>query len=242
MTLSRRRFRLRSPARGRFVENGDMEKFMRSLASDILGAIGPGRRLVAVDGVDGSGKTSFAANLVTEIRDRPVIVIHVDDFLNPSPVRHAKGRASPEGFWEDTYNYAAVINQVIEPLGPNGDGWYSPASYDAEANRPAPVEAVRAPSDALIVVEGMFLHRDELASYWDASVFLDVPFTETAARMANRNGSNPDPEHPTMRRYVGGQRLYFNVARPWERATFIVDNSDFSSPKAIGPDRVSAVR
>jgi uridine kinase len=109
-------------------------------------------------------------------------------------------------------------------------------------DRMAQVEVVRAPTDALVVVEGMFLHRDELASCWDASVFLDVPFTETAARMAVRNGRNPDPEHPTMRRYVGGQRLYFDAARPWERATFVVDNSDFTSPKVIRPDLVSAVR
>lgn len=219
-----------------------MEKFMQSLASDILGAIGTGRRLVAVDGVDGSGKTSFAANLVKVIQNRPAIVIHVDDFLNPSPVRHSKGRASPKGFWEDTYNYAALLDQLLGPLGPNGDGWYSPASYDAEADRFALAEAVRAPSDALVVVEGMFLHRDELASYWDASVFLDVPFAETAARMAIRNGSHPDPEHLMMRRYVGGQRLYFEAARPWERATFVVDNSDFASPQIIRPGMVSAVR
>ncbi|WP_256128142.1 uridine kinase [Arthrobacter sp. SDTb3-6] len=215
---------------------------MRLLANDILGAITPGRRLVAVDGVDGSGKTSFASNLVNEIQDRPVIVIHVDDFLNPSPVRHAKGRASPEGFWEYTYNYPALNDRVLAPLGPHGGGWYSQASYDAETDRVAEVEVLRAPSDALVVVEGMFLHRGELASHWDASVFLDVPFTETAARMAIRNGSNPDLEHPTMRRYIGGQRLYFEAARPWERATFVVDNSDFASPRLIHPGVVSAVR
>lgn len=222
--------------------NGEMKKFMRSLATDILGALGPGRRFVAIDGVDGSGKTSFAANLVFEIQNRPVIVIHADDFLNPSPVRHAKGRVSPEGFWEDTYNYAALQERLLTPLSPTGDGWYSPASYDSATDRTAPAEAVHAPSDALVVVEGMFLHRDELASFWDASVFLDVPFTETAARMAVRNGSNPDPEHPTMRRYVGGQRLYFDAARPWERATFVVDNSDFSTPKVIQPHMVSTLR
>ena len=215
---------------------------MRSLATDILSGIGPGRRFVAIDGVDGSGKTSFAANLAFEIQNRPVIVIHADDFLNPSPVRHAKGRASPEGFWQDTYNYAALQDQLLTRLGPEGDGWYSPASYDSVTDRMARVAVVRAPSDALVVVEGMFLHRDELAPYWDASIFLDVPFTETAARMAVRNGSNPDPEHPTMRRYVGGQRLYFDSARPWERATFVVDNSDFTSPIVIRPDMVSTVR
>ena len=219
-----------------------MKQFMRSLATDILSAVGQGRRLVAVDGVDGSGKTFFAAKLALEIQKRPVIVIHTDDFLNPSHVRHAKGRSSPEGFWEDTYNYTALQDKLLGPLGPDGDGWYSPASYDSATDRMAEVEAVRAPSDALVVVEGMFLHRDELNSYWDASVFLDVPFTETAARMAVRNGSDPDPEHPTMRRYVGGQRLYFDAARPWERATFVVDNSDFISPKVIHPDEVSTVR
>ena len=128
------------------------------------------------------------------------------------------------------------------PLGPDGNGWFSPASYDSAADRTTQVAAVRAPSDALIVVEGMFLHRDELAAYWDASVFLDVPFAETAARMAVRNGSNPDPGHATMRRYVGGQRLYFEAARPWERATFVVDNTDFTAPKIVRPDQHSAVR
>ncbi len=219
-----------------------MEDFMRSLAIDIIRTMGPGRRLIAVDGVDGSGKTSFAANLILEIRDRPVIVIHADDFLNPPLIRHAKGRNSARGFWEDTYNYAALQDLLLAPLGPNGDGWYSPAFYDHGAEQTAQVESEFAPPNALILVEGMFLHRDELACYWDASVFLDVPFTETAARMAVRNGSNPDPGHPTMLRYVDGQRLYFEAARPWERATFVVDNTDFTSPIVIRPHMVSHLR
>lgn len=37
----------------------------------------------------------------------------------------------------------------------------------------------------------MFLHRDELADRWDWSVCLDVPFTETARRMAARDGTHP---------------------------------------------------
>lgn len=215
---------------------------MRSLATDILRAIGQGRRFVAIDGVDGSGKTSFAANLVSEIQDRPVIVIHADDFLNPSAVRHSKGRNSPEGFWEDTYDYAALQSQLFAPLRPDGDGWYSPASYDSETDRTEQADLVHAPLEAVVIVEGMFLHRDELISSWDASVFLDVPFKETAERMAARNGSNPDPEHPTMRRYVGGQRLYFDAVRPWERATVVVDNSDFTLPKLVCPGEISTAR
>lgn len=45
--------------------------------------------LVAVDGVDGSGKTTFAEGLATAYTDRgrAVHVVHMDDFLNPRSVR-----------------------------------------------------------------------------------------------------------------------------------------------------------
>ena len=218
-----------------------METFMRRLAANILDTVGPGRRMVAIDGVDGSGKTSFAANLVHAITTRPVVLIHVDDFLNPSSIRHAKGRCSPEGFWKDTYDYDALRQRVLAPLGRNGDGWYVPVAHNGGAEGTASAMAREAPAEAVVVLEGMFLHRDELARHWDASVFLDVPFTETAARMAIRNGSNPDPEHSSMRRYVGGQRLYFEAARPWERTTYVVENSDFASPRVIRPGQVSAL-
>ena len=210
-----------------------MEQLMSLLAAEILGSIGSGRRLVAIDGVDGSGKTCFASRLAPLILGRPVIVIHADDFLNPSQLRHAKGRSSPVGFWEDSYNYAALSERVLVPLGSTGDGRYSASSYDHDSDATIPAELSQSPAHAVTLVEGMFLHRDELAGYWDASIFLDVPFAETAARMARRDGSHVDPLHPSLRRYMGGQRLYFQAARPWDRASFVVDNSDFTAPKLM---------
>ncbi|MGZ6754483.1 MAG: uridine kinase, partial [Nocardioides sp.] len=61
---------------------------------------------------------------------------------------------------------------------------------------------VFAPASAVVVVDGLFLHRDELVDAWDFSVFLEVPFDETARRMAVRDGSSPDHRHPRLRRYV----------------------------------------
>ena len=63
---------------------------LRSLAAEFLPA-GTGRSLIAVDGVDGSGKSTFADDLAAVIRGRPVIVIRVDDFLNLRDVRHQRG-------------------------------------------------------------------------------------------------------------------------------------------------------
>ncbi|REJ04266.1 uridine kinase [Microbacterium bovistercoris] len=209
--------------------------FWAELAEAVEGAVGSGR-LVAIDGVDGSGKTRFAANLAERI-SRPVIVIHADDFLNPSRIRHARGRHSEVGFWEDTYDYGALRRDVLEPLGRGGDGWYRPVAYDSATDEPMVGELLHADPSALVLLEGMFLLRDELTGCWDASIHLDVPFSVTAARMAVRDGSHADPEHPSMRRYVGGQRLYFAAAQPRERADFVVDNSDFERPVLVSTRR-----
>lgn len=185
----------------------------------------PGRTvLIAVDGVDGSGKTTFAARLAVEYQrtGRPALLVHEDNFLNPRRVRYRLGRDSPDGFFRDTYDLAALTANVLDPLG-RGGRRITPAVFDHRADAPVDAEPVDVPADGVVIVEGMFLHRDELAGRWDLSVFLDVPFAETARRMAVRDGSDPDPEHPSLHRYVEGQRIYLS-RRPHERATLVIAN------------------
>ncbi len=216
-------------------------ELLQFLAREIV-ELGEGRRLIGIDGADGSGKTTFTASLAASIRDRPVVTIHLDDFLNLQEVRHRRGRASPEGFWLDTYDYAAFQDNVLTPLRRIGDGKYRPAVTDARQNQRLELPLREAPEESLVLVEGMFLHRDELMGRWDYSIFLDVPFTETARRMSVRDGGNPDPEHPSMRRYVGGQRLYFEAAEPWSRATRAVDNTQPDEPRLLSLGEASKRR
>jgi uridine kinase len=91
---------------------------------------------------------------------------------------------------------------------------------------------VTAPPGTVLVVEGIFLHRDELTDCWDLSIFLDVPFEVTARRMAARDGSNVDLEHP---RYIEGQRIYLHECDPRARAHMVIDNTDPSVPVLVEP-------
>ncbi len=209
----------------------------------MLAAAPPGRRaLVGIDGVGASGKSTFAEELARRIGTRPVLVLHLDDFFNPSDVRHARGRHSPEGFWLDAYDYAALRSWALEPLSADGDGRYRTGSFDRSTGGRTDPGVRTAPPDALVVVEGTFLHRDEVAGFWDFSVYLDVPFAETERRMAHRDGLAADTVHGLMRRYTGAQRLYFAAARPWERASVVVDNSDPRRPRIIAPADAAAAR
>lgn len=195
---------------------------------------------MAIDGVGASGKSTFAANLARQVDARHVVVLHVDDFFNPSVVRHARGRLSPEGFWLDSYNYSALITSALKPLAASGDGLYCATSLDHEADRFALSSPVQAPKDALVLVEGTFLHRDELVPFWDYSIYLDVPFAEAGRRMHQRHGTDANAAPGLTSRYDGAQRLYFAAATPWRRASLVVDNTDVHHPKIIDPDEVSA--
>ncbi len=187
---------------------------------------------VGIDGVDGTGKTVFADDLAATLRaaGRAVIRVSADDFHNVRAVRHRLGHDSPQGFWLDSYNYPALRNRVLAPLGPGGSRRYQAACHDLETDQRIDPPAEEAPPGAVVVLDGLFVHRDELAGIWDLSVFLDVPFAVSVARMATRDGSHPDPDHPSLARYVGGQRLYFAACQPWQRADLVVNATDLDAP------------
>lgn len=181
---------------------------------------------VGIDGVDGAGKTTFANALAATLmgHGRTVVRVSADDFHHPRALRHRRGRDSPEGFWLDSFDTARLLSDVLVPLGPGGSRWYREAVHDLDSDAPIDLPARRAPAGSVLVVDGLFLHREQLVDHWELSVLLAVPFEVSVRRMADRDGSHPDPAHPSNRRYVRGQQLYFAACRPWERADLVVQN------------------
>jgi uridine kinase len=76
-----------------------------------------------------------------------------------------------------------------------------------------------------VLVDGLFLHRDELAGHWEFSVFLDVPFDISVPRVASRDATTADRDSPSVRRYVGAQEIYLAECSPRRRASMLIDNS-----------------
>ena len=171
------------------------------------------RVLVAVDGVDGAGKTTFADRLAP-LLERPVVRAGEEDFLNPAAVRHARGRESPEGFFLDSYDLGALARLLLDPFAAGGP--FRRRAYDVVADRAVPGADEHAPPDALLLLDGLFLHRDELHERWDLSIVLDVPEEVAAARLLEREGK------PPRDRYVLGQRRYFVACDPRARASLLL--------------------
>lgn len=142
--------------------------------------------LIAIDGPDASGKTTFADEIARACpaRGRPVVRIEADHFLQTPTRRYQQGRDSPVGFFEDTYDLDALVQRVLVPLI-EGDRRIVRRHYDRELDRPFDDPSERVPSSATVIIDGLFLLRRELQRFWDLSVFLEVTENERLRRALN---------------------------------------------------------
>jgi uridine kinase len=212
-------------------------RVISGLASRILRVERPHPVRVAVDGPDAAGKTTLAQELAAPIRarGRPVIRASVDGFHNPAALRHRRGARSPEGYYRDSFDYRALTESLLIPLGPGGSRRYRVAVFDhrTDSNVEAPVQL--AEENAVLLFDGVFLLRPELAGHWDFTVFVDASFETTLARAEERDaasfGGVEEVRRRYAQRYIPGQRLYLSEARPKERADVVVDNNDARNPR-----------
>lgn len=191
-----------------------------------------GRALIAVDGLDGAGKTVLAEELVELAAQdglRPVKSLSIDGFHHSRAIRYANGRG-PESFYQDSYDYGAFIRSVVSPFTHGLP--IVPAAWDVDADSAVMPAELDLPGDCALLVDGIFLHRPGLRSLWNASVWVQVPFTVSLPRGNDRfpGTYDADPEAASNHRYVGGQRIYFAECAPWECATWVLDNEDLTQP------------
>lgn len=174
---------------------------------DRLAVLVDGARRVAVDGPDAAGKTALADGLADALRGRgrSVMRASIDDFLRPPAERYRRGRDSPEGYYDDSFDYRAAREFVLTHT-----------------------------DDAVVLFDGVFLLRPELRDVWDFHVFVSVGFEEILRRALRRDvarfGSPEEVKRRYRVRYIPAQQLYLASARPELAADAIVYNDDPSRP------------
>ena len=138
-------------------------------------------RLVLVDGLGGAGKSVLAAALAGKL-GAPVVC--GDDFYRPSAQRR---REVAEGIGA-SFDWRRLELQVLAPLSRGEEARYQ--RYDWESDRLGGWSTV--PCRDTVVVEGVYLLRDELRRYASVSIWVETPrevrLTAGLSATAKRHG------------------------------------------------------
>jgi uridine kinase len=192
------------------------------------------RVMIAVDGPDAAGKTTFADALRCAARE-PVIRASFDDFQHSRAARGRRGALSPEGYYRDAFDHASLRSQLLIPFQ-DGTPHVCVAQFDYRRDQVA-LRWAEVPPRAALVVDGVFLQRPELAGMWSLVVYLTVsPETSLLRGIARDSGALGTTARVTERylhRYLAGQAIYRAEADPDANADIVVDNEDPASPQVL---------
>lgn len=211
-------------------------KVLRTIARRLTETVLAHPVRVAIDGIDVAGKTTFADHLADELRllSRPIIRASADHFQNPRSIRYQRGEKSPAAYFEDSFNIESMISSLLKPLGAGGNYCYKTAVFDYRTNLPIDRPFKVADPNAILLMDGVFLMRPELAIYWDIGIWLDVSFENALQRALKRDLDQLGDEDTIRRRYehkyFPAQKHYIERCNPKRMADFIIDNNDVEMP------------
>ena len=141
--------------------------------------------VMAIDGPSGAGKSTLAAALTLRTS---ATVIESDDFYSshlPGLDQRARERMSDAEAAACIIDWRRLRDEALLPLSQRRAARYSPFDWDVYDGSHGPPKTVGAAD--VVIVEGVFSARPELADLVDVRVLLDVPADVRSRRLAGRH-------------------------------------------------------
>ena len=181
--------------------------------------------VLGIDGLGGAGKSTLSQALVEAFgRERPMILLHLDDFIHPRSIRYNDSVPEWRCYYEVQWRYDYFLS-LLQRLKREASGVVEVELYNKEQDSYELLEFTLQP-DLLIVVEGVFLQREALTGAFDCVLYLDVPEEERLRRVLERDGyigSREEIADKYARRYFPAEREYLRRCSPRERADLVVE-------------------
>jgi hypothetical protein len=157
--------------------------------------------ILAVDGRQGSGKTTMANRFAALVEG--AVVVHSDDVA----------------WWEAFFAWDHLMaGGILEPLRRGEDVNHRPPAWEARERDGAIVVPATAP---LVILEGVGVSRRSLAPSIDAAVWVQSDFDEARQRGIEREGGT---QHAIdfWDEWDLEELPFLKDDRPWERANLVV--------------------
>lgn len=191
--------------------------------------------LVAISGVDGSGKSGHAKLLAGRLADAGlrVALIGIDPWQNPQTIRFSSVEPARH-FYRHAIRFEELFAQVVDPLVTHRTLNLATRGIRTDADVWEPLVYAYHDVD-VVLLEGIFLFRCELVHRYDLRIWVECPFEAALRRALSRNAENRPLEvlrADYERIYHAAQRVHITLDDPRGSADLLLDNeTDLARPE-----------
>ncbi|MDQ2088233.1 hypothetical protein RBH29_17555 [Herbivorax sp. ANBcel31] len=215
----------------------NVESLMKTLTNLILNQKNNGSPLVVgINGIDTSGKTMFSKKLKKHLQDMDceVQIIHIDDFHNPKSIRYY-GDDEVYNYFYKSFEYNRLISEILDPIKFEKKLFKKYMALNLETDKYDLERTYKVTSNTIVILEGVFILREEVRGFLDFSIFIYVPFEIVKERAIKRDVPKFGEEilEKYDKKYIPTQKKYLEMFPPEILADIIIDNQDWNNPMIV---------
>jgi uridine kinase len=181
--------------------------------------------LVAITGIDGSGKGYLAARMLAALQARGIrgALLGIDGWLNLPNRRFSRDNPA-EHFYLHALRFEEMFSQLVFPLREKGSIRLE-ADYAEETATRYSKHVYEFSGVEVILLEGIYLLKRAFQDYYDMAVWIDCSF-DTALERAIARGQEHLAAEATVKEYrtiyFPAQEIHFERDHPRQAASAII--------------------
>ncbi len=193
---------------------------------------------VAINGIEGTGKTEFAKKLIIYLNEKGKNAIHVsiDGFHFNKERRYRQGRNSDKGYYDDAYDELGFVQNVLI-ASQSTQPKITMATHDLETDAYLQLAPINIASDSIIITDGAYLFKPIYINHWDLKIYLKTDFETAIQRGVQRDakhlGGQNAAKEKFENRYHKASKRYIAEVNPEALADIVIDNTDFEHLKVV---------
>jgi len=199
----------------------------------------PARLVVAIDGIDGSGKSILADRLAKAFAADGLgtVLFHVDDFRRPVDWSRTD-RAEVDLYYDEYYDLDA-LDRCLSAFQ-DGGGTTQAALFDQPSGRVGPLREIELTGVAVAIVEGIFVRR--LPAVLNSAVVMVIETSAPEARRrllvrdSAKGRSQAEIAHRIAARYFPAQDRYRASLDPHRSPAVVIDNERPTAARLLSLD------
>jgi uridine kinase len=207
-----------------------MNPSLQAAASTIRALAAAPRRgalLVALSGIDGSGKSTLSQQLAAQLEASGVRVaaVGVDPWQNPQSVRFG-GKDPGVHFYRHAIRFGELFDRLVRPLVKRRSIHLRVPGIRTDRDVYDEID-YRFEDVDVVLLEGIFLLQRRLDVLYDLCLWVDCSFEAALRRALARNAERLPPDRlrsDYLRIYRAAQRYHLAVDAPHSRADFTIPN------------------